>query len=53
MFGFVIANKEELSPEEEEIYRGYYCGLCRELSALAGFKGRLTLNFDMTFWRCF
>ena len=53
MFGFVIANKEELSPEEEEIYRGYYCGLCRELSALAGFKGRLTLNFDMTFLALF
>lgn len=53
MFGFVVANKEGLTPEEEETYRGYYCGLCRELSGLAGFKGRLTLNFDMTFLALF
>ncbi len=53
MFGFVIASKEGLTPEEERIYRAYYCGLCRELSKIAGFKGRITLNFDMTFLALF
>lgn len=53
MFGFVSAAREGLSREEEETYRSYYCGLCRELFLLAGLKGRLTLNFDMTFLALF
>ncbi len=49
MFGYVIANREQLTEEQELIYRGYYCGLCRSLKKQFGNLGRLTLNYDMTF----
>ena len=31
MFGYVAANAKTLSPDELEIYKGLYCGLCRVL----------------------
>ncbi len=49
MFGYVIANKEQLTAEQEQIYRAYYCGLCHSLKRQFGTFGRLTLNYDMTF----
>ena len=30
-------------------YKGYYCGLCRELREEYGFMGQMTLTYDMTF----
>lgn len=49
MFGYVVANIEKLSPEQQAIYRGYYCGICRSLKKQYGNFGRLTLNYDITF----
>lgn len=49
MFGYVVANKPELRIREFEVYRMYYCGLCRELKAKFGAKGQMTLNYDLTF----
>lgn len=49
MFGYILANKNALSPEQTERYRGCYCGLCRALRERHGSLSRLTLNFDMTF----
>ncbi len=49
MFGYVVANMDRLSQEQKEIYRNYYCGLCRSLKRQYGNFGRLTLNYDMTF----
>ncbi len=49
MFGFVAADPTKLSPEETEIYRGAYCGLCHALNLRHGSLARLTLNYDMTF----
>lgn len=49
MFGYVVANMEKLSEEQQGIYRSYYCGLCRSLKKQFGNLGRLTLNYDMTF----
>lgn len=49
MFGYIIANKETLSNEDEHIYRSYYCGLCHALRERYGTASRLTLNYDMTF----
>lgn len=49
MFGYVVANQEQMTPEQETLYRGYYCGLCRSLKKQFGNLGRLTLNYDMTF----
>lgn len=49
MFGYVVANMDQLTEEQKELYRSYYCGLCRSLKKQFGNFGRLTLNYDMTF----
>lgn len=49
MFGYVVTDREQLTKEEQLIYRSYYCGLCRELQERYGRAGQLALNFDMTF----
>lgn len=49
MFGYVIANADGLTDEEKARYKSVYCGLCRSLGERHGLRGRLTLNYDMTF----
>lgn len=49
MFGYVVVNKPELKLKDFELYRSYYCGLCRDLKADYGFRGQMTLNYDLTF----
>lgn len=49
MFGYVVIHKPELKFKEFDIYRGYYCGLCRSLKKRYGITGQMTLTYDMTF----
>lgn len=49
MFGYVTANKPELKIREFVRYKGFYCGLCRQLHKNHGRFGQLTLTYDMTF----
>ena len=49
MFGYIIINKGDLKFKEYDIYRAYYCGLCRTLKHKYGLKGQSTLSYDMTF----
>ena len=49
MFGYVIANKDIMTEEQEARYRACYCGLCRALQRRHGSLARLTLTYDMTF----
>ncbi len=49
MFGYVLANKDEMNKERAERYRACYCGLCRMLKQSYGQAGRMTLTYDMTF----
>lgn len=49
MFGYININRKELSDENKQIYQGYYCGLCQKLKEVAGRRGQLLLNYDMTF----
>lgn len=49
MFGYVNANKKSLSEKDKEIYQSYYCGLCQKLKEIAGNKGQVLLNYDVTF----
>lgn len=49
MFGYVVANQQELKLKEFGLYRSYYCGFCRELKKKYGVIGELTLSYDMTF----
>lgn len=49
MFGYVIANNEAMSPQEQQRYKSIYCGLCRTLEKRHGAMARMTLTYDMTF----
>lgn len=49
MFGYVIANKAEMKFKEYDVYRSYYCGLCRAMKDRCGNLARLSLSYDMTF----
>ena len=49
MFGYINVNKKELSDENRECYKAYYCGLCQQLKKECGARGQFLLNYDMTF----
>lgn len=49
MFGYIITNAETLPKERQERFRGFYCGLCRNLHRRYGMIGSVALSFDMTF----
>lgn len=49
MFGYVVMNKPEIKFKDFDLYRSFYCGLCRELRDRYGIPGQLTLTYDMTF----
>ena len=49
MFGYVVMNKPEIRFKDLDMYRSFYCGLCRELKERYGITGQLTLSYDMTF----
>ena len=49
MFGYVNADKKEMTDDERSTYQAYYCGLCRELKRQAGAGAQICLNYDITF----
>lgn len=49
MFGYVRINKMDLTFREFDIYKGYYCGLCKHLKENRGIISTLSLNYDITF----
>ena len=49
MFGYIVINKPEMKFKDFDIYQSYYCGLCRTMHDIYGLKGRVALNYDMTF----
>lgn len=49
MFGYVVINQQELKFREYDLYRSYYCGLCRVLKKRYGGIGQITLSYDTTF----
>ena len=49
MFGYILANMEQLIPEDRYRYQSYYCGLCRTLKNRYGVFGQISLTYDMTF----
>jgi hypothetical protein len=46
VFGYIVANPQELTEQELTRYRAAYCGLCR---ALRKRRAQMTLTYDMTF----
>lgn len=49
MFGYVVLNKPEIKFKDFDLYRSFYCGLCRELKEQYGISGQISLTYDMTF----
>lgn len=49
MFGYVIANREAMDPEQRARYKSYYCGICRSLTKNHGTAAGGILSYDMTF----
>lgn len=48
MFGYVAPFIPELKVKDNELYRSYYCGLCRALGRY-GLGSKMTLTYDATF----
>jgi len=49
MFGYIIPDKPELKVKENELYKAYYCGLCRSIKKNIGNIPRLSLTYDFAF----
>lgn len=49
MFGYVKIYKDLLRIRDYNAFRGYYCGLCKELGRRYNQFTRLGLSYDMTF----
>lgn len=48
MFGYITPLKAELKVREYDIFKAYYCGLCREIGEKS-YISKMTLTYDMTF----
>ena len=49
MFGYVVVNQPEMKFKDFDVYKSFYCGLCRELREKYGITGQISLTYDMTF----
>jgi hypothetical protein len=49
MFGYVMPDKPDLKIKEFELFKAYYCGVCKSIGKRYGLLPRLTLNYDSTF----
>lgn len=49
MFGYILPEKPELKIKEYEMFKAYYCGVCKSIGSRYGLIPRLTLNYDSTF----
>ena len=49
MFGYVVADRSQLTEAEAIRYKSIYCGLCKKLKEKNGLWGQLTLTYDMAF----
>ena len=49
MYGYVRAGEGELKMRDYELYRAFYCGLCREMGRRTGLTSRVSLSYDAAF----
>lgn len=53
MYGYIRFYRDELKMKDYDLFKAYYCGLCRELGKRFGPRGRMLLSYDMTFMALF
>ncbi len=49
MFGYVKTDIPNMYVKDTVLYKAMYCGLCKSIGKTCGQKGRLVLNYDLTF----
>ncbi len=49
MFGYVKTDFPNLYVKDVTLYKAMYCGLCKSIGKACGQRGRLALNYDLTF----
>lgn len=49
MFGYVKTDMPYMYVKDTTLYKAMYCGLCKGIGCACGTKGRLVLNYDLTF----
>ena len=49
MFGYVKTDMPNMFVKDTVLYKAMYCGLCKGIGIVCGTKGRLLLNYDLTF----
>lgn len=50
MFGYIKPLSAELKVKENELYKAFYCGLCREMGGRTGCLHRFSLSYDFVFF---
>ncbi|ADL69728.1 DUF5685 family protein [Thermoanaerobacterium thermosaccharolyticum] len=53
MFGYVKPYKPEMKIKDYDVFKAYYCGLCKEIGRRYGETSRLTLNYELTYLAIF
>lgn len=49
MLGYVTADRQELKIREFDVYRGFYCGICKSAGSRYGQLSRFVLSYDAVF----
>jgi len=49
LFGYILPDKPEMKIKEFELFRAYYCGICKSMGRNSGFGARMSLNYDAVF----
>lgn len=49
MFGYIFPEKPELKIKEYELFRAYYCGVCKSIGRTCGQLPRFSLTYDAAF----
>ena len=49
MFGYIVPDKGEMKIKEYELFRAYYCGVCKSMGKSLGPLCRFGLNYDSVF----
>lgn len=49
MFGYIVPEKQEMKIKDYELFRAYYCGVCKSIGKRQGQLKRFLLNYDSTF----
>ena len=53
MFGYIVPERKELKVKDDELFRAYYCGVCKTISKQNGLFPRFALNYDIVFLAIF